>query len=227
MWRIGGKSLEAEDGWCAGAWMCVQVRVVKGKREPAVARHLVTHGWVSKDNCRYQPVPISLMWTCGIMETAFSQRREIEKREEEINASEEFGEKIRWTGLIWGSVLYISFFSPPVEIHHVMKGWVVDATVRAARSSGPNRTQKLPYFKVNTFRIQYNSYEWQGVAMDKSCGSQSTHRIASLLQWALTTGQNEFCVPCSTTEISCRHTNEAFSGVWCRKWNTFPWQARN
>ncbi len=88
---------------CRCICVCVCVRVARGKREPAVAQHLVAHGWVSKDNCRYQPVPISLMWTCGIMETALSQRREIERREEEIDASEEFGKKIWWTGLIWGS----------------------------------------------------------------------------------------------------------------------------
>lgn len=50
------KCLRGEEG---SVQVCVCV--VKAKREPAVAQHLVAHGWVSKDNCRYQPVPISLM----------------------------------------------------------------------------------------------------------------------------------------------------------------------
>lgn len=81
MWRMGRCASKRGGGQCASA----SVWVVKGKREPAVAQHPVTHSWVSKDNCRYHSVPISLMWTCGIMETALSQGWEIERTDEEIN----------------------------------------------------------------------------------------------------------------------------------------------
>lgn len=64
--------------WRGGRTGSVQVHVcvcVEGKGEPAVAQLRVAHGSVSKDNCRYQPAPLSLMWTWGIMEAALSQWR--------------------------------------------------------------------------------------------------------------------------------------------------------
>ena len=41
--------------------VCVCVCGEGGKREPAVAQLQLAHGSVSRDNCRYQPAPISLM----------------------------------------------------------------------------------------------------------------------------------------------------------------------
>lgn len=97
------------NGW-AGVWgeaMGVWWR----EREPVVAQLWVARGSVSRDNCRYQPAPISLMCTCDIMATALSQRgkQKGETRKCQHRSSRRTLDCLSWT-------LYFLIFQCPTSM---------------------------------------------------------------------------------------------------------------